>query len=86
MGLIHPYIYRMAGTRAFQAQEDGNNGTYHAEGPWNPCTGLGTPDGMAMLEEIERIIAEITAENLAKKAEEEANNITNPENETSNAT
>ena len=87
VGLIHPYIYRMAGTRAFQAQESGNNGTYHAEHPWNPCTGLGTPDGMAMLEEIERIIAEITAANLAKKAEEEGEeSITNPQNETTNAT
>ncbi len=68
VGLIHPYLYQMVGTKAFRPQEDGNNGTYHALTPWNPCTGLGTPNGVAILKEIERLIKESRQETIENAA------------------
>ncbi|MBT2568200.1 S8/S53 family peptidase [Arthrobacter sp. ISL-85] len=46
-GQIQPLLYtRKAG---FHDITTGNNGTYQAGPGWDPCTGLGTPDGTALL-------------------------------------
>ncbi|RMI27789.1 peptidase S53 [Nocardia stercoris] len=53
LGLVHPHLYR--GIRPGVAQPgfrditSGDNGAYHATAGWDPCTGLGTPDGTALL-------------------------------------
>jgi kumamolisin len=33
----------------FRCIETGNNGAYRACAGWSPCTGLGVPDGPALL-------------------------------------
>ncbi len=35
----------------------GNNGDYSAGPGWDPCTGLGTPDGKALLEALRPLVA-----------------------------
>ncbi|MET3719136.1 MULTISPECIES: S53 family peptidase [unclassified Arthrobacter] len=46
-GQIQPLLYtRSAG---FRDVTTGNNGTYQASAGWDPCTGLGSPDGTALL-------------------------------------
>ena len=46
-GQIQPLLYsRKAG---FRDVTSGNNGTYQAVSGWDPCTGLGSPDGTALL-------------------------------------
>lgn len=53
LGLLQPILY--AGVAAGAAQPgfrdiiDGDNGRYHARAGWDACTGLGVPDGEALL-------------------------------------
>jgi kumamolisin len=53
LGLLAPALYRCvpAGTAAtgFRDITSGNNGAYSAGPGWDPCTGLGVPDGTALL-------------------------------------
>jgi len=44
---LHPHLY--AATNAFNDITEGNNGAYQAGPGWDPCTGLGSPDGQAIL-------------------------------------
>jgi kumamolisin len=48
LGDVHAALYRI-GTRAFRDITAGNNGAYQAAVGWDPCTGLGTPNGEALL-------------------------------------
>lgn len=46
LGWIHPQLYALApGAGAFRDITSGNNGDYSAAPGWDPCTGLGRPDG-----------------------------------------
>ena len=46
IGYLNPLIYADAvRTSAFRDITHGNNGSFHAAKGWDPCTGLGTPDG-----------------------------------------
>lgn len=46
LGWIHPQLYALApSTGAFHDITSGNNGDYKAVPGWDPCTGLGRPDG-----------------------------------------
>ncbi len=47
VGFVHPRLYGTVGS--FQDITSGNNGAYQAGAGWDPCTGLGTPDGTAIL-------------------------------------
>lgn len=53
LGLIHTQLY--AGVRSGRVQPGfrditvGNNGAYHAKPGWDACTGLGVPNGVALL-------------------------------------
>jgi kumamolisin len=51
-GLLHPLVYAAAASRPIPGFRDitsGNNGAYKAGAGWDPCTGLGVPDGAALL-------------------------------------
>ena len=56
LGLLNPTIYAgvTAGTAAkgFRDITQGTNGAYSAEAGWDACTGLGTPDGSALLTKV----------------------------------
>jgi kumamolisin len=55
IGFINPYLYEMAGSRAIKPVTEGNNSmpngpdAWEAGPSWDPCTGLGVPNGEAML-------------------------------------
>jgi kumamolisin len=50
IGWLHPKLYAtLAPGKALHDITVGNNGTYAAGEGWDPCTGLGTPDGAAIL-------------------------------------
>jgi len=53
LGLLQPALYAgaQAGVPAagFRDITSGDNGRYHAGAGWDPCTGLGVPDGTALL-------------------------------------
>lgn len=46
-GFLHPLLY--AHPEAFRPISKGSNPDYHATGAYSACTGLGTPDGEALL-------------------------------------
>lgn len=48
LGEVHAALYQI-GTRAFHDITSGNNGAYQARSGWDACTGLGSPNGEALL-------------------------------------
>ena len=48
LGDVHAALYQI-GERAFRDITEGNNGAYRAAVGWDPCTGLGSPRGQALL-------------------------------------
>lgn len=52
VGFINPFLYDLLGKPGYAAFHDitqGNNDYYHATPGWDACTGLGSPDGTALL-------------------------------------
>lgn len=49
VGYLNPVLYRLMGQGAFHEITQGNNGAYSAGPGWNPCTGLGTPNGTQLM-------------------------------------
>ena len=47
VGYINPTIYNHP--EAFNDVTRGNNGAYSADNKWDACTGMGTPNGKALL-------------------------------------
>ena len=55
VGFVNPALYAIpTSSGAFRDITEGNNGDYEAGTGWDPCTGLGVPDG-------ERLIAALPA-------------------------
>jgi kumamolisin len=55
-GFINPWLYRLAGGDAFRPITEGGNGAYRAGPGWNACTGLGAPNGTALLRALEAML------------------------------
>ena len=51
LGFVNPLLYQK-GASTFHDIVKGNNGQYKARAGWDPCTGLGSPDGTALLKAI----------------------------------
>jgi kumamolisin len=53
VGWLNSKLYtKLAPAKALQDITAGNNGDYHANTGWDPCTGLGTPNGAAILKNL----------------------------------
>lgn len=48
-GYLNPLLYSAKEAATFHEITSGNNDGYSAGPGWNPCTGLGTPNGMSLL-------------------------------------
>jgi kumamolisin len=48
-GFINPVLYAKCAAGVLNDITSGNNGAYEATRGWDPCTGLGTPDGEELL-------------------------------------
>lgn len=53
LGFITARLYRLIETEAFHPIVQGNNNLYVGATDWNPCTGLGTPNGEVLQHEIQ---------------------------------
>lgn len=49
LGFCNPQLYPLLGSASFHEITSGTNGAYHAGPGWNPCCGLGTPEGTTLL-------------------------------------
>jgi kumamolisin len=49
VGFLQPQLYAAAASSGFHDITQGNNGNYQAGPGWDACTGLGSPDGSALL-------------------------------------
>lgn len=54
LGLAAPLLYDPAVAPSFRDITAGSNGYYRAGPGWDPCTGLGTPNGTALLASLRR--------------------------------
>jgi kumamolisin len=52
LGYLNPVLYTI-GTSGFRDITSGNNGAYKAGKGWDPCTGLGSPKGAALLAQLD---------------------------------
>lgn len=52
LGFAHSRLYQLLGSAAFRDITTGNNGSYSAGPGWDACTGLGSPDGTALAEQL----------------------------------
>jgi kumamolisin len=50
VGFLQPLLYADASAGAFNDVTQGNNPAYSAGQGWDPCTGLGSPNGSALLQ------------------------------------
>jgi kumamolisin len=48
LGLVNPTLYALAPGQGFRDITKGDNGAYAAKRGWDPCSGLGSPDGEAL--------------------------------------
>lgn len=53
VGYVNPLLYSANVEATFHEITSGNNGQYSAGPGWNACTGLGTPDGAALLKALQ---------------------------------
>lgn len=49
IGYLNPSLYGLGEESGFRDITVGGNGTYSAAKGWDPCTGLGSPDGTNLL-------------------------------------
>jgi kumamolisin len=49
VGFVQPRLYQASSAAGFHDITQGNNGAYTAGSGWDACTGLGTPDGSALV-------------------------------------
>lgn len=57
IGFINPLLYKIGSpSAAFFDVTQGNNGDYQANTGWDPCTGLGSPNGTALLAALRRLL------------------------------
>jgi kumamolisin len=49
VGYLNPLLYTQVSSGAFHDVSTGSNGAYSAASGWDPCTGLGTPDGSRLM-------------------------------------
>ena len=54
VGFAQPRLYPLLGSAAFRDITSGNNGAYSAAPGWDACTGLGSPDGTVLAQELAR--------------------------------
>ncbi len=50
VGFLQPQVYAAAARDGFHDITQGNNGDYQAGPAWDPCTGLGSPNGTVLLQ------------------------------------
>ena len=52
LGFAQPRLYGSAGSAGFRDIVSGDNGAYSARAGWDACTGLGSPNGSALLQSL----------------------------------
>jgi len=50
LGFVHAKLYAAAASKGFRDIVQGDNGAYKAKPGWDPCTGLGSPNGEGLRE------------------------------------
>jgi kumamolisin len=67
IGFANPLLYQVpAASAAFRDIVKGNNGDYKAGPGWDPCTGLGVPNGQALLTALSALITPPAASSIVK--------------------
>jgi kumamolisin len=70
VGFVNPLLYQI-GSSAFEDITGGDNGHYKAGNGWDACTGLGSPNGVALLSALQngtKVTSTATAAKAARKS------------------
>jgi kumamolisin len=59
LGFINPSLYMHVGAKVWRDITIGNNGYYRALPGWDACTGLGSPDGVRLLQALSGVFTEV---------------------------
>ena len=70
LGFVNPQLYSMNQSAGFHDITQGNNGAYSAAPGWDPCTGLGSPDGAGLLAALQSAVSTAQSRNASEKREE----------------
>ena len=66
LGFVNPLLYQIeSSSGAFRDITKGNNGDYKAGPGWDACTGLGVPDGNALLKALSGLVASDASDAIA---------------------
>jgi kumamolisin len=57
VGFLQPLLYASAAQAGFHDVTQGDNPAYKAGPGWDPCTGLGSPNGSALLQALKGEVA-----------------------------
>ena len=71
LGFINTYLYQFAGQEAFFQVVNGNNGYFPAARYWSPAAGLGSPNGVNLLECFQALEKESQEERTEETKKEE---------------
>jgi kumamolisin len=55
LGFLNPFLYRPGAQSGFFDITTGSNGAYQARPGWDPCTGLGSPNGTALAADLKSL-------------------------------
>jgi kumamolisin len=55
LGFLNPFLYRPGAQSGFFDITTGSNGAYQAGPGWDPCTGLGSPNGTALAADLKSL-------------------------------
>jgi len=70
LGFVNPQLYSMNQSAGFHDITQGNNGAYSAAPGWDPCTGLGSPDGAGLLAALQSAVSTAQSRNASEKREQ----------------
>jgi kumamolisin len=58
IGFINPLLYQMEESTCFRDISLGNNGAFSAAPGWDPTTGLGSPQGIQLIQAVEEMMSQ----------------------------
>jgi hypothetical protein len=61
VGFLNPQIYQSSVASTFNDVTSGSNGAYSAGPGWDPCTGLGSPNGSALATALQALTTSTSA-------------------------
>jgi kumamolisin len=70
LGFVNPQLYAINQSAGFHDITQGNNGAFSAAAGWDPCTGLGSPNGAGLLAALGSAVSAAQSRNASERKEQ----------------